>query len=95
VWEFATGKVRRDRTGADDGFLLVTGPAAAHREHAAPAAVVDVVPTLLFGAGLPIGRDMDGRILTDAFSEEMLRRSVLSAIQTYEAERVVVRRAPR
>lgn len=93
VWDFATGKVARDEPGADDGFLLVTGPAAAHREHAAAASVVDVVPTVLFGAGLPIGRDMDGRILTDAFADEMLRRSTLSAIQTYEAERVVVRRA--
>jgi hypothetical protein len=93
VWDFATGKVARDEPGADDGFLLVTGPTAAHREHAAAATVVDVVPTVLFGAGLPIGRDMDGRIITDAFAEEMLRRSTLSAIQTYEAERVVVRRA--
>ncbi|MDQ3283102.1 MAG: hypothetical protein M3Q69_17010 [Acidobacteriota bacterium] len=93
VWEFATGKVRRDEPGADDGFLLVAGPSAAHHEHAESASVVDVVPTLLFGAGLPIGRDMDGRILTDAFTEEMLRRSTLTAIQTYEAERVVVRRS--
>jgi hypothetical protein len=92
VWEFATGKVRRDTTGADDGFLILTGPGAAHREHAAAASVVDVVPTVLFGAGLPIGRDMDGRIVTDAFTEEMLRRSTLSAIQTYETERLVVRR---
>lgn len=93
VWDFATGKVARDEPGADDGFLLVAGPASAHREHPAAATVVDVVPTVLFGAGLPIGRDMDGRILTDAFADEMIRRSTLSAIQTYEAERVVVRRA--
>jgi hypothetical protein len=93
VWEFATGRVRRDEAGADDGFLIVSGPVAAHREHAASASVVDVVPTVLFGAGLPIGRDMDGRILTDAFTDEVLRRSTLSAIQTYEAERVVVRRS--
>jgi len=50
------------------------------------------VPTLLFASGLPIGRDMDGRVLTDAFTDEMLRRNALSVIQTYEAERVVVRR---
>lgn len=78
--------------GADDGFVLVTGPAAAHRENPGPAYVVDVVPTVLFGAGLPVARDMDGRVLTEAFADEMLRRSALSVIQTYEAERVVVRR---
>ena len=84
--------ISRDDPGADDGFVLITGPGTAHRQNPAPAYVVDVVPTVLFAAGLPVGRDMDGRILTDAFDEETLRASVLSAIQTYEAERVVVRR---
>jgi hypothetical protein len=92
---FALGRraLSREDPGADDGFLLVTGPIAAHRENPAPAHVSDVVPTMLFAAGLPVGRDMDGRIVTDAFTEEMLRGSAVSAIQTYEAERVVVNRA--
>jgi hypothetical protein len=79
--------------GADDGFLLMAGPEAEHRQNPKPAYVIDVVPTILFAAGLPVGRDMDGRVLTDAFTERMLRASSLSAIQTYEARRVVVRRA--
>lgn len=93
VWALAVNSVRREDPGADDGFVLVTGPNTAHRENPTAAAVVDVVPTILFGAGLPIARDMDGRILTEAFSDEMLRRSSVTAIQTYEAERIVVRRA--
>ena len=93
VWALALDAVSRDDPGVDDGFVLITGPAAAHRENPKPAEVVDIVPTVLFGAGLPVGRDMDGRILTDAFSDEVLRRSTLSAIQTYEAEKVVVRRS--
>lgn len=92
IWALAMNALRRSDPGADDGFVLVTGPNAAHRENPAAARVVDVVPTVLFAAGLPVGRDMDGRILTDAFSDEMLRRSTVTAIQTYEAERVVVRR---
>lgn len=84
--------VAAEDPGADDGFVLVTGPGAAHKENPPPAFVVDVVPTVLFAAGLPVGRDMDGRVLTDAFEEEFLRRTTLSVIQTYEAERVVVRR---
>ena len=93
AFALARNELSRSDPGADDGFLLVSGPAAAHRENPRPAYVVDVVPTLLFAAGLPVGRDMDGRVITDAFSDEMLRGSSLSAIQTYEAERVVVRRA--
>jgi hypothetical protein len=92
VWALIGDAVTRKDPGADDGFVLITGPNAAHRQNPATARVVDVVPTLLFGSGLPIGRDMDGRILTDAFTDEVLRRSAVSVIQTYEAERVVVRR---
>ena len=50
----------------------------------------DVDPAV---AGLPVGRDMDGRILTEAFDDEFLRQTKLSAIQTYEAEQLVVRRS--
>jgi hypothetical protein len=92
AWALAQNRFGRD-PGADDGFLLVIGPGTAHRENPEPAFVVDVVPTILFGAGLPIGRDMDGRIMTEAFAEETLRRSTLSAIQTYEAETLLVRRS--
>jgi hypothetical protein len=78
--------------GADDGFVLLQGPGTVSRSNPATAYVVDVVPTLLFAAGLPVGRDMDGRVLTEAFGEEFLRVTTLSAIQTYEAKQVVVRR---
>lgn len=92
AWALLVNSLKRPEPGADDGFILVLGPGVTHREHPDPAQVTDVVPTVLFAAGLPIGRDMDGRIITDAFTDDVLRRSTLSAIQTYEAERVVVRR---
>lgn len=79
--------------GADDGFVLMTGEVTTHRENPATAYVVDVVPTVLFAAGLPVGRDMDGRVLIDAFDDAFLRRNPLSVIPTYEAKQVVVRRA--
>ena len=93
AWSFAMHSLRGGDPGADDGFLLVRGEAISHRENPRVAYVVDVVPTILYAAGLPVGRDMDGAVITDAFTDEALRRSTLSAIQTYEAERVVVRRA--
>jgi hypothetical protein len=93
AYALAMSMISRDDPGADDGFVLITGPGTAHRDNPPPAYAVDVVPTILFAAGLPVGRDMDGRILTEAFDEETLRASVLSAIQTYEAEKFVVRRS--
>ncbi len=92
AWSLAVQELSNDDPGADDGFLLITGPGLAHNTNPESAVVVDVVPTVLFAAGLPVGRDMDGRILTEAFSDPFLRETKLSAIQTYEAEQLVVHR---
>jgi hypothetical protein len=48
---------------------------------------------VLYVAGLPVARDMDGSVLSDAFSDELLRANPLSVVQTYEAQRLVVRRS--
>ena len=87
---FANFFLERNDPGSDDGFLLLHGPTVASQQNALPAQVVDVVPTVLFAAGLPVGRDMDGRAVTEAFSEEFLRTNSLSLIQTYEAESLQV-----
>jgi hypothetical protein len=93
AWFVARDALTNEDPGADDGFVLVSGIGTTHRENPGAAYVIDVVPTVLFAAGLPIGRDMDGRVLTDAFDDDFLRRSPLSVIQTYEAKQIVVRRA--
>ena len=81
-----------DDPGADDGFILMTGPGVTHREHPSSAQTVDLVPTCLYSAGLPVGRDMDGRVLSEAFDDEVLRSNALTLVQTYEATQLVVRR---
>jgi hypothetical protein len=91
AYAMLTRDIGRD-PGADDGFLLLAGGGIVHRPNPTPAYVSDVVPTALFAAGLPIGRDMDGKIISEAFADEFLRTTTLSAIQTYEAEQVVVKR---
>ncbi|HEV8658242.1 MAG TPA: alkaline phosphatase family protein [Thermoanaerobaculia bacterium] len=93
AWSFVSQTIRNDDPGADDGFVLITGPGVTHTAKPESATVVDIVPTVLFAADLPIGRDMDGRVLTDAFADDFLRQTKLSAIQTYEAEQLLVRRS--
>lgn len=78
---------------ADDGFVLISGAGIVHNDRPRSALAVDVVPTVLYIAGLPVARDMDGSILSEAFSEESLRANPLSVVQTYEAQRLVVRRS--
>ena len=92
VIAIAARTLGRGDVGASDGFALLLGPGVVHRPNPSAAKVTDVVPTVLFAAGLPVGRDMDGRTISGAFADEFLRQTTLSAIQTYEAEQVVVRR---
>lgn len=80
--------------GADDGFVLLRGEGIAHSGPSDSARVTDIVPTSLFAAGLPVARDMDGRVLTGAFSDTFLRENSLALIQTYQAQTLVVRREP-
>lgn len=70
--------------GADDGLLILTGRGVISRNLFSEVEVVDVAPTLLFAAGLPVARDMDGRIITEAFTDEFLRANAISIIQSYE-----------
>jgi Type I phosphodiesterase / nucleotide pyrophosphatase len=92
-WAWAKQAIDPDDPGADDGFVVIRGQGIAHRENPPAAVATDIVPTVLFAAGLPLGRDMDGRVLTEAFTESVLRSTGLSMIQSYEAEKIVVRRA--
>jgi hypothetical protein len=92
-YAFAREELGLDDPGADDGFVIITGSGTTHRDNPAAAKVEDIVPTALFAAGLPTGRDMDGSVLTGAFDDAFLRRNALSLIATYEAKQIVVRRA--
>jgi hypothetical protein len=85
--------VNPEDPSADDGFVLIQGAGVVHIDKPRSAMAEDVVPTVLYIAGLPVGRDMDGSVLSEAFSEEILRGNPLSLVQTYEAQRLVVRRS--
>jgi len=49
------------------------------------AVVRDVTPTILALLGQPVGKDMDGRILADGFSPELLNHRPLRFIDSYDA----------
>jgi len=68
-----------------EGFFLAVGdgirPGAALRS----ASVLDVAPTLLYLMGLPVPRDMDGRVLTEILDERFARENPLTFIPSYES----------
>jgi type I phosphodiesterase/nucleotide pyrophosphatase len=69
---------------APDGFLLAYGAAVAPGRGQGLASVVDVVPTILYFLGLPIGRDMDGSARTDLFQKAFTEPRPITFIPTYD-----------
>ena len=69
---------------APDGFLLAYGSSVASGRQQQRASVVDVVPTILYFLGLPIGRDMDGYVRTDLFQQAFTQDHPIAYIPTYD-----------
>lgn len=64
----------------DFGVLAISGPGIKSDELLHGPSVLDVAPTILTLYGLPIGEDMDGKVLTQAFVEP----PAISAIPSWE-----------
>lgn len=54
----------------DYGIFVMAGPATRQDELLFGLNLLDVAPTVLRLFGLPVGRDMDGRVIQEAFEEE-------------------------
>jgi len=71
--------------GAPDGFLLAVGDGIKAGALVSNGSVLDVTPTILYLMGLPVARDMEGRVLTEIVEEEFARAHPLSFIPSYES----------
>lgn len=72
-----------DFRGAPDGLFLLAGDGVRAGAFIDDAALVDVLPTLVYGLGLPIARDLDGRVLTDAWDKAFLAAHPLTFVPSY------------
>jgi len=64
-----------------EGILLAAGPGIRRGASVEGASVMDLTPTLLHYLGLPIGKDMDGRVLTGIFE----KANPISYVASYES----------
>lgn len=82
----ATGSAERSGThaSAPDGFLLAVGDGIRPGARLAGASVLDIAPTVLYLMGLPVARDMEGRVMTEILDEEFARSHPVSVIPSYE-----------
>jgi predicted AlkP superfamily phosphohydrolase/phosphomutase/tetratricopeptide (TPR) repeat protein len=51
------------------GILVINGPGLQQNHQVCGASLLDIAPTLLTLAGLPVGRDMDGKVLVNAWEK--------------------------
>jgi hypothetical protein len=70
----------------DDGFLVLWGSGIRSNVRLTSADVVDLAPTLLALAGEPIARDMDGRVLAEAFDERFTQGTSIPVVTTFEPQ---------
>jgi predicted AlkP superfamily phosphohydrolase/phosphomutase len=60
-----------------NGILMAWGQGVQSGRKLQCARIVDVAPTILYAMGLGVPKDMDGRVLTDVFTEDFLKSNPL------------------
>jgi len=66
--------------------FVAAGPGIRSGAQVTDASVLDVAPTVLALFGEPVGRDMDGFVLTGVIDEERLSDEPVAYVETYEKE---------
>jgi hypothetical protein len=69
-----------------EAVLVLSGNAIKHGAQLQSPGIYDLAPTMLSLLGLPVGEDMDGRVLSEVVSEEFLRLHPLTFVPTHETE---------
>ena len=70
---------------APAGVLVMSGEGIRPGARSSDASVLDVMPTLLYLMGLPVARDMEGRVLTELVDPDFARENPVTFIGSYES----------
>jgi hypothetical protein len=76
------------------GFILVVGDGIRPGSRFRNASVVDVAPTILYLMGLPVARDMPGRVATEVLEPDFARTHAVTYIPSYESARMQLAPGP-
>ncbi|MEM9554812.1 MAG: alkaline phosphatase family protein [Acidobacteriota bacterium] len=76
--------VRGSFIGRPEGVLTLLGDGVRQGAAVREARLVDVVPTVLYGLGYPIARDLEGAVLTEVFDTSFLASRPLAFVPSYE-----------
>jgi hypothetical protein len=70
---------------APDGYFLAVGDGIKPGATLTRGSVLDIAPTVLYLMGLPVARDMEGRVLTEILDDEFARAHPVALIPSYES----------
>jgi len=74
------------------GVLIMQGEGIKENQNLNDCSVLDITPTILHLMGLPVGKDMDGRGLKEAFTQNFLNQNPVRFLDSYEKEIKILRR---
>jgi arylsulfatase A-like enzyme len=83
AYDLSGGAGSADHTD-EDGIIIMAGKHIQTRVDLGSPSVLDVTPTLLALMGLPVGADMDGRVIRKAFRPEFLKHHPIRYVPTYD-----------
>ncbi len=66
------------------GIIIVSGKNISQNKTLETATIYDITPTILYVMGLPVAKDMKGKVLIEAMDNDLLRRNPIRYIDTYE-----------
>ncbi|MCI4355163.1 MAG: alkaline phosphatase family protein, partial [Thermoplasmata archaeon] len=71
--------------GGPDGLLIAVGDGIRPGVAISSASVLDIAPTVLYLMGLPVARDMEGRVLTEILDDDFARAHPVAFVPSYES----------
>lgn len=88
IWDFSPEEDGWSGIHKLHGIFLAHGPDIKQNANIEGARIIDLAPTILHMYGVPIPRDMDGRVLTEIFREdsEMVQREIVYEEDKTKAE---------
>lgn len=80
------GDTRISGTHDIEGIFIVSGEGIRKgRWVEDERSVVDITPTVLAHLAVPVGRDMDGKVIEEAFEEDFLARNPVTFVDTHDS----------
>jgi len=92
---FDVSPISGTHSNAPDGVIIMRGPGVDREagincknvilgEAVQKSNIMDIAPTMLYLMGLPVGADMDGRVLVNAFTRDYLKKHPITTIPSYQ-----------